>query len=171
MSTTDQIALDRRLQELEDRQAITELIARLGQMLDDKRFDDAPSILADDVSVQTGGGAASGRDAVVAQARRTHTVTTQHVLTDVTIDVDGDHAKARANAIITFAPDAPGCKLTINDAEQDDPYLTLGEVYRFEARRTGDGWRLTRIEVRRSWSPKVLTGRVAVGQVEATAAR
>jgi hypothetical protein len=152
---------------LSDRQAISDLIARLGWMLDDKRFENAPSILAEDVSVQTGGGSASGRDAVVAQASRTHTVTTQHVLTDVAIELDGDHATARANAIITFAPDGPGYRLTINDAEQDDPYLTLGEVYRFEASRTDDGWRLTRIEVRRSWSSKLLSGRVAVGQTEA----
>jgi hypothetical protein len=98
-------------------------------------------------------------------------VTTQHVLTDVTIDVDGDHAKGRANAIITFAPEGPGHLLTINEAEQVDPYLTLGEVYRVETRRTEEGWRISRIEVRRSWSSKVLTGRVAVGQVEATAGR
>ena len=121
MSTNDQIALDRRLQETEDRHAISGLIARLGQMLDDKRFDDAPSILADDVSVQTGGGSAQGREAVVAQASRTHTVTTQHMLTDVAIDLDGDHAQARANAIITFAPDGSGHRLTINDAEQAEP--------------------------------------------------
>lgn len=165
MSTYDQIALDRRLQELEDRHAISGLIARLGQMLDDKRFDDAPSILADDVSVQTGGGSAQGRDAVVVQASRTHTVTTQHVLTDVAIDLDGDHAQVRANAIITFAPDGPGRRLTINDAEQGEPYLTLGEVYRLEARRADDGWRITRIEVTRSWSTKQLVGRVTVGQV------
>jgi hypothetical protein len=169
MSTTDLTELRDRVNVLLDRQAIAGLIARLGAMLDEKRFDDAPSILAGDVSVQTGGGSASGRDAVVAQARRTHTVTTQHVVTDVAIDLDGDHAEARANAIITFAPDQPEARLTINDAEQAASYLTLGEVYRFEARRTDDDWRITRIEVARRWSSQLLSGRVAVSQTEEAA--
>jgi hypothetical protein len=182
MSTTELIALgdrfhelrDRfhelgdRFDELRDRQAISELIARLGWMLDDKRFDEASSVLAEDVSVQTAGGSAQGRDAVITQASRNHTVTTQHVLTNVVIDLHGDHAEARANAIITFAPDGPGRRLTLNDSEQPEPYVTIGEVYRSQARRTDDGWRLSRIEVARRWSTKELSGRVAVGQTPTT---
>ena len=156
MQATDPISLD-------DRQAITERITQLGRMLDEKRFDDAPSILADEVVVQTPGGEARGLDAVVAQASRTHTVRTQHAISDVLIDLDGDRARARANLIVTFAAD-PGAHLVVGDAVHPDPYLTLGEVYRFEVVRTDAGWRLARIASERVWSSHTLPARPTVGQ-------
>jgi hypothetical protein len=162
MEATD--SLTNQLQRLEDRQAIAQLVAQLGRMLDEKRFDDARSILADDVTVYTPGGHACGSEAVVAQARRTHTVNTQHAISDVLIDLDGDRAHVRANLIATFAPDRPGARLVIGDAEHPDSYLTLGEVYRFEAVRTDAGWRLARIETERVWSSRPLPGRPTVGQ-------
>jgi SnoaL-like domain len=134
------------IQELSDRQAIADLITRLGRMLDDKRFDDAEAILADEVTVQTPGGLANGREAVVAQARRNHTVRTQHVLTDVLIELEGNRALASANLIVTFAPDAP------------DSRLTLGERYSFEVSRGASGWRLTRVEVESLWSSAAAEG-------------
>jgi hypothetical protein len=101
---------------------------------------------------------------VVAQARRNHTVHTQHAISDVLIDVDGDRAFARANLIVTFAPDQPGSRLMIGDTEHPDTYLTIGEVYRFEAVRVDDGWRLARIETERVWSSRPLSQRATVGQ-------
>jgi SnoaL-like domain len=163
MQATDSTSLDDILQRLYDRQAIAERIAQLGRMLDEKRFDNARSILADDVVVQTPGGEARGFEAVVAQARRTHTVRNQHAISDVLIDVDGDRAQARANLIVTFAAD-PGARLVVGDAEHPDSFLTLGEVYRFEAVRTDDGWRLSRIASERLWSSRPLPARPTVGQ-------
>jgi hypothetical protein len=164
MQATDPTSLTDRVQRLEDRQDITQLVAQLGRMLDEKRFDDARSILADDITVRTPGGESHGPDAVAEQARRSHTVNTQHAISDVLIDLDGDRARVRANLIATFAPDRPGARLVVGDAEHPDPYFTLGEVYRFEAVRTGDGWRLSRIETERAWSSHTLTGRPVVGQ-------
>jgi hypothetical protein len=166
MQATDPISLTDQLQQVEDRQAIAQLVAQLGRMLDEKRFDEARSVLADDVTVRTPGGEAHGSEAVVAQARRTHTVNTQHAISDVLIDLDGDRARVRANLIATFAPDRPGARLVVGDAEHPDSYFTLGEVYRFEAVRTPDGWRLSRIETERSWSSRPLTGRPTVGQTD-----
>ncbi len=166
MQATDSITLSDRLQRLDDREAIAQLITRLGLMLDEKRFDDASSILADDVIVQTPGGAAHGFEAAVAQARRTHSVRTQHAISDVLIELDGDRARARANLIVTFAPDRPASRLVVGDAEHPDPYLTLGEVYRFEAVRTEDGWRLGRIASERLWSSRPLPGRPVIGQTD-----
>ena len=157
ISPTDQI------QQLGDRQAIADLIARLGLMLDEKRFDEAASILAETVTVKTPGGAAQGREAVAAQARRNHTVRTQHVITNLLIQLDGDRAQARANLVATFAPD-PGSRLVINGEEQPASYLTLGEVYRFGAVRTEDGWRLSRIETEPLWSSQPLSGGARVAQ-------
>lgn len=163
MSKTDSISPTDLLQRLDDRQAITDLIARLGLMLDEKRFDEAASILADDVTVKTPGGSAHGIEAVAAQARRNHTVRTQHLITDVLIELDGDRAQARANLIATFAPD-PGSLLIVNGEEQRDSYLSLGEVYRFGAVRTEDGWRLSRIETEPLWSSRRLSGGARIAQ-------
>ena len=58
---------------------------------------------------------------------------TQHLITNVLVDLDGDRATAGANLLVHF-PDA-----------------TLGERYAFEAARRDDGWRLTRIVVEPRW--------------------
>jgi SnoaL-like domain len=131
------------LQELTDRQAITDLVSRLGQWLDERRFDDPRSILTEDVTVATAGGAAQGIDRVAAQARRTHDVEgLQHVITNVLIDLDGDRATVRANLIVTFVP----------RADAPDSNTMRGERYRFEAVRTPRGWRLSRVEVDPIWT-------------------
>jgi hypothetical protein len=166
MSTPDLISLTDQLQRLNDRQAVAELITRLGMMLDEKRFDQAPTILADDVTVRTPGGSARGPEAVVAQARRNHTVRTQHVITDVLIQLEGDRAEASANLIVTFVPssDRPDASLIIGDSEQPESRLMLGERYRFAAVRGESGWRLTRIEVGRLWSTKPLAAGARVAE-------
>jgi hypothetical protein len=164
MQATDPTSLADQLQRLEDRQAIAQLVAQLGRMLDEKRFDEARSILADDIIVRTPGGESRGPDAVAAQAERTHTVSTQHAISDVVIDLAGDRAQVRANLIATFAPDQPGAHLVVGGAEHPDSYLSLGEVYRFEAVRTDAGWRLARIASDRVWSSHALPARPTVGQ-------
>jgi hypothetical protein len=121
---------------MNDRQDITDLISRLGRWLDDKRFDDARSVLTEDVTVITPGGQAEGLERVVAQASRNHQVPTQHLITNVLVDIDGDTAEATANLLVTFAGD------TLDQQ---------GERYRFDAARTPDGWRLRRIEVTPIW--------------------
>jgi 3-phenylpropionate/cinnamic acid dioxygenase small subunit len=131
--------LRREVQALTDRQAVVDLIDGLGLWLDEKRFDEAPSILAADVRVRTPGGTAEGIDRVVAQAARNHRERTQHVISNVRVDVDGDRATAGANLIVTFADDEGGLR-------------TLGERYAFEAVREPDGWRLASIEVGPVWA-------------------
>ena len=51
------LATDVQLQEMIDRQAIADLISRLGQMLDQKSFENATSVLTEDIVVATSGGA------------------------------------------------------------------------------------------------------------------
>ena len=122
------------LQQLDDRQAVEDLVSRLGLWLDgETTLDQARAILAEDVSVSTPGGTAQGIENVVAQARRNHEVPTQHVITNVLVDLDGDRATAGANLIVHF------------------PDSIQGERYAFEARRDDEAWRLTRIVVEPIW--------------------
>jgi hypothetical protein len=123
------------LQTLIDRQEIADLISRLGLWLDEKRFAETADLFTEDVAVRTAGGTAQGAERVAAQAARNHTTTTQHVITNVLVDLDGDRAAARANLVVTF----------------DEPRRTLGERYRFEAARTAHGWRLSRVEIEPVW--------------------
>jgi hypothetical protein len=119
------------VQQLIDRQDITDLISRLGLWLDgDTTLEAAREILAEDVAVSTPGGTQSGIERAAEQARRNHEVKTQHLITNVLIELDGDAATAGANSLVTF------------------PDQTRNQRYAFRMRRTPDGWRLTRIEMR-----------------------
>ena len=137
----DAAGLERQVTELVARNAITELVYRLGVALDDGRFYDLRSIFTEDSTASTPGGSVEGIDALIAQASRNHSRERRnhHVITNVLVDLDGERADVRANLVVTFARDAV-------------PYFTLGEVYRFDARRTPDGWRLSRVESTRVWT-------------------
>jgi SnoaL-like domain len=132
----------RRVRELIDRSEITELVTRLGNWLDEKRWDEARSILTEDVTAKTSGGSAAGVDQVAEQARRNHVVPTQHVITNVMIDLDGDRATVRANLIATF----------VGGSDGSGPHSQRGERYCFEAVRSPTGWRLSHVEARPVWS-------------------
>ncbi len=131
--------LRRDVQALADRQAVADLIDRLGLWLDEKRFSEARSILAEDVRVRTPGGTAAGIELAAAQAARNHLQRTQHVISNVRVAVDGDRAAAGANLIVTFAGD-------------DGATRAQGERYAFEAVREPDGWRLSSIQVTPVWA-------------------
>lgn len=134
------------LRELLDRQEITALVDRLGRALDEGRFDDLREIYTPGATAKTPGGTAEGRDALIAQASRNHSqqLRIQHVIGNVLIDLRGDTAQVRANLIATFALAA--------GETVPRPVYTLGEVYRFDSVRTGEGWRLSRVETTPIWS-------------------
>jgi hypothetical protein len=138
------------LQQLSDRDEITALVYRLGMCLDEGHFDELTSVLTENAVAQTPGGAVEGREAVIAQARRNHTADQriQHVITNALVTFDGDRADVRANLIATFAggADTPGDRLA------PEPHFTLGEIYRFAAVRTPDGWRLSRVRTIPVWT-------------------
>jgi hypothetical protein len=173
MSGTIQLeSLRDHLQQLADRQAITDLVTRLALMLDDKRYDQAPTIFTDDVRVRTAAGSALGPAAAVEHARRNHTVRTQHAICGVLIDLHGDRSTAHANFINTFVPDSdqPGAQLVIGNTVQPQSRLMLGERYHFEAVRTDSGWRLSSIEVTRVWSSDAVPAGSVVRQATGEAA-
>jgi hypothetical protein len=65
----------------------------------------------------------------------------------VDIEADGDGAQVRANLVVHFAPSVPS---GADDPAPQVQYI-LGEVYRLDARRTTDGWRLVRVETVPVW--------------------
>jgi hypothetical protein len=135
------------VREMLDRGQITALIDRLGRALDEGRFEELRAIYTPDATAKTPGGTAEGRDALIAQASRNHgeDKRIQHVIGNVLIDLRGDAADVRANLIATFAPAS-------SDGTIPRPQYTLGEVYRFDAVRTADGWRLSRVQTTPIWS-------------------
>jgi hypothetical protein len=134
-------------QRLVDRTEVTDLVSRLGVVLDEGRFDEMETLLAEDVTVRTPGGAAEGRDAAIAQASRNHDPEQpiQHLITNLLVDLDGDRASARANLVVHFGATDRGA------APAPPVVYTLGEVYRFGLVRTPDGWRFARIETTAVW--------------------
>jgi hypothetical protein len=137
-------------QELVDRTEIGDLVFRLGVVLDEGRFDEMPDLFVEDATARTPGGVATGREAVIAQAKKNHRPDQhiQHLVSNVLVDVDvdGDRAKVRANLVVHFAPSEP----TGADPAPHVQYI-LGEVYHLDAQRGADGWRLARVETIPVW--------------------
>jgi SnoaL-like domain len=129
------------LEQLADRAALADLLARQGLWLDEQRYDDAHTVFTEDAAVHTQAGQSQGLEALAAHARRVHEVftATQHLTSGVLIDIDGDHATVRANlvAVLMRGPAA-------------EPAV-VGERYRFEAVRTPGGWRFSRVDVTPVW--------------------
>lgn len=152
--------LEQQVQQVVDRAAVVELVDRLGACLDEGRFDDMRSLLADDVTARTPGGTAEGVERVLAQASRNHDPGQgiQHAISNVLVDLDGDRATVRANLLLTFTdPDAepeavppPGAPAGL--VLPPPPRYRRGDVYRFDAVRTPAGWRLAAIETVPVWS-------------------
>jgi hypothetical protein len=140
------------LQELLDEAALDRIVRRLGTMLDEHRFELWPTLFTADATVATPGGRSQGEEAIVAQARRNHRpgIVTQHRISDVVVDLDGDRAAVRANYVGTFVksdgPVGPG-EPTLTQA----PVFEIGSVYRFEGVRTAEGWRLRSMEMHPIW--------------------
>jgi hypothetical protein len=147
MNTT----MDATLQQLADRNEITDLVNRLGMALDEGHSDDLRSLLAEDATVRTPGGTAEGREAVIAQASRNHPPEQpiQHMITNVLIDLDGARAQARANLVVYFGPLAGASDPTVPPAPPVE--YTTGEVYHYDLVRTSDGWRFSRIRTTPVW--------------------
>ena len=133
--------LGSQVQELVDRNEITDLVGRVGLWLDEKRFEEARSIFTEDATADTPGGSVRGVDLLVEQASRGHEDRTQHVITNVLVDLAGDRATVRANVIATMVP----------DTDAPETRFVIGGRYRFEAVRTPEGWRFSRLEVKPVW--------------------
>ncbi|NEW55745.1 nuclear transport factor 2 family protein [Nocardia cyriacigeorgica] len=133
------------LRDLTDRADLTALVDRLGSALDEGDFDQFRTIYTADATAKTPGGEAIGRDALIAQASRNHSPEERilHFISNIRIDITGDAAAVRANMLVGFAT---------GDAPVPQAEYALGGVYRFDARRTPEGWRFTRVETAPTWA-------------------
>jgi hypothetical protein len=140
--------------QLLDRSQITDLVFRLGVCLDEGRFGEMASLFTDDAMASTPGGTAHGRETIVALAERNHRpeFATQHVSTNLLVEIAGDRATVRGNLVVQVAPPA-AADAPLPATPPLAPVLgfTLGEVYRIECARTADGWRFSRVQTVPVW--------------------
>lgn len=129
------------MRELQDRAEIMDLVARLARWLDDHTTDDGSTIYAKDAVVRSPRGHAEGIEEVLDYVRRNASDDehTQHLTTDVAVDLAGDRAVVRANQLVYFY--RPGAA----------PHRTSGIRHLLEAARTPDGWRLASADVELAW--------------------
>ncbi|MCF2532124.1 nuclear transport factor 2 family protein [Yinghuangia soli] len=131
-----------------DRIDLADLFTRLAVLLDEKRWDDAGTAFTGDVVARSPlGHELHGLDQVIAHMRKGEAVGehTQHVTTDLLVDVDadGDRAAVSANSLVFFYRDG------------EPPFRTSGLRLVTAAVRTADGWRI------REWETKLLWMREA----------
>ncbi|MEN3540980.1 nuclear transport factor 2 family protein [Microbispora sp. ZYX-F-249] len=126
-----------------DRIEIADLLTRFALLLDEKRWQDAGTVFADDVAVHSPrGGELHGIDKVVGFMRQSEVEgqEAQHTTTDLLVDVDGDQAAVSANSLVFYY--RPG----------QAPHFTGGLRQHFTATRTPAGWRLREVRITPAWT-------------------
>lgn len=128
---------------LTDRAEIADLVSGLGRWLDDQDFDAgrARTIYTDDVVVGTIRGVLRGIDAVLDHIQRTTPPDerTQHLNTDVLVELDGDRAEVTTNQLVYFF------------RAGQPPHRSAGLRCAYTATRASEGWRFTRAKIMPLW--------------------
>lgn len=131
------------LQELADKIEIHELLARYARGVDTKDWPLYRSVFTPDATIDyTSAGAVAGtRDEVAAwlETGFVHIPMTQHFISNVEIDIDGDRARVRA---MFYNPmQLPGM----------DAMSRCGGYYHHDLVRTADGWKSARLVEENLW--------------------
>lgn len=124
-----------------DRAAIAELIARLTRALDERRFDDLNAIYTPNAETSSPRGTLRGTNEIIDVLRRTSPADelTQHLNTDVLVNLDGDRAEVHTQQLVYFYRRGAA------------PHRTAGVQARYTATRTPVGWRLARARISPLW--------------------
>ncbi|WP_280261423.1 nuclear transport factor 2 family protein [Nocardia wallacei] len=127
-----------------DRLEIADLFTRFARLLDERRWADAGTVLAEDVKVHSPRIQVRGIDKVVDFMRGSEVEGehTQHTTTDLLATIDGDQAAAEANSLVFYYRDGR------------PPHQTAGLRQTCTAVRTPAGWRLSEIRVTPAWIRK-----------------
>ena len=131
------------LQALSDKLEIHELLARYARGVDDRDWDLYRSVFTDDAHIdyRSAGAIAGPRDEVAAFLAEVFTTIpwSQHYVTNIEIDLDGD--EARVLAMFYNPLQLPG---------MDEPSF-CGGFYRHNLVRTDDGWKSRRLVEESRW--------------------
>jgi len=131
------------LQALSDRLDIQELLARYARGLDTKDWELWRSVFTPDSTIdyRSAGGIVGSLDEVSAWLEKAFgsMTMTQHFITNVEVDLDGDRATARA---LFFNP------LQLTGVDQQ---WSCGGSYLHELVRTADGWKSTSLVETTDW--------------------
>ena len=125
-----------------DRIEIADLFSRLSRLLDEKRWDDAHTVFDRDISVSSPrNGELRGIDELVAGMRAAEQPDerTQHLTTDLLVDLADDKAVTSANSVVHFF------------REGQAPYRTAGLRMDCVVVRTPAGWRLRESKTTLVW--------------------
>ncbi len=139
--------------ELSDRATITDLVVRMGWLLDRRDWDGLRGLFTDrvrtDYTALWGGrpqeGAVDELLGTSAQGSWRRTMdgleATQHLITNVLVDVSGDEARATANVLGVHRLTNP----------HGSPLWTVGGTYDIGLVRTAGGWRIRAITQGLTW--------------------
>ena len=121
------------LQDLLDRSAIADVCVRYATALDGRDWELLATCFTDDVVTEYGGGRQEGFSAFERTTRRwlTPAVASQHQISNVVVDLDGDTARSR-------------CLVRADHVHEDLPGRNLVFVGRYHdtLARTDAGWRI-----------------------------
>ncbi|MFB8004006.1 nuclear transport factor 2 family protein [Nocardia sp. NPDC056000] len=128
-----------------DRLEISDLFSRFGRLLDEHHWEAADAVFAKDIAVSSPrAGKLTGIDQVIGYIRQSvvEGEHTQHITTDLQVDIDGDRASASANSQVYFYRDGQA------------PHQTSGLRLEASVVRTPAGWRLNETRTILAWVRK-----------------
>ncbi len=143
----DQIIADlqKRLQRLEDKDALATLINRYCKTADDHKWDEfAACFIPDGVLGFENWGTIVGREKIAAASggAEDRFQGLQHSMTNMEFTVDGD--KAVGTCYLWFS--------ATMDTSKPHEYHAFGGPYRFDFTRTPEGWRIARMQMKKIWA-------------------
>lgn len=128
-----------------DRFEIADLFTRFALLLDERRWNDAGTVFADDVVVHSPrGGEMRGLDSIVDFMRKTEVEEelTQHTHSDMLVELDSDRGAVSANSVVYYFH------------EGEPPHQIGGLRLTSVVVRTPAGWRISEHEVKPQWIRK-----------------
>lgn len=130
--------LERRLQALEDREAVRALVYGYARALDEGRWGDYEACFTDDVVLEYSWGSVRGREGLaerVGSMLQRYT-SMQHLIANLELELAGDTGRGRADFSVTL----------VDDGHPEGRWWNEIGYYLHEYRRTPDGWRFSRLD-------------------------
>jgi uncharacterized protein (TIGR02246 family) len=137
------VSVEQRLQALEDRQAVSDLMLAFGASLDAKDWDRYANLFLEDGKFTIEGQARFGREEIVSGPRRDLEKfgALQHYSTNHKVSLDGDTATSSHYLIAIHIDDLGAMEL----------HADAGGRYDCQCVRTDDGWKFAEVELHVFW--------------------